>query len=100
MAARRHPQDLDDAGRCRLVAVGGGMGDAQAHEVYQSGAKVSDSGEIVVARSKTTKQSSERKSNAGLPGGACHRARIRATRCLAMTFCVVLSHTIKSDTAG
>jgi hypothetical protein len=33
MAAGRHPQDLDDAGRRRLVAVGRGMGNSQAHEV-------------------------------------------------------------------
>ena len=33
MAARRHPQDLNNPGRRRFVAIGGGMGDAQAHEV-------------------------------------------------------------------
>src|SRR5271168_4340818 len=31
MAARRHPQDLNDAGRGRLVAVAGGMRNSQAH---------------------------------------------------------------------
>ena len=33
MAARRHAQNLDHAGGGRLVAIAGGMGDAQAHEV-------------------------------------------------------------------
>ena len=33
MAAGRHPQDLDDAGGRRLVAIAGGMGNSQAHEV-------------------------------------------------------------------
>src|SRR5262245_59979729 len=33
VAAGRHAQDLDDAGGRRLVAVAGGMGNSQAHEV-------------------------------------------------------------------
>ena len=33
MAARRHPQDLNHAGGRRLVAIAGGMGNSQAHEL-------------------------------------------------------------------
>ena len=33
MAAGRHPQDLNDAGGRRLVAVAGRMGNSQAHEL-------------------------------------------------------------------
>ena len=36
MAAGRHPQDLDHAGRWRIVAVAGGMGDLQTHGVSNS----------------------------------------------------------------
>ena len=32
MAARRHAQDLNDAGGRRLVAIAGGMGNSQAHD--------------------------------------------------------------------
>ena len=47
MAARRHPQDLDHAGGRRLVAIGGGMGNSQAHgftgsEFRHSGARPTD----------------------------------------------------------
>src|SRR5258705_13379061 len=39
----------------------------------------------VIARSVATKQSSSRRKKRGLLCGTCHRARIRATRWLAMT---------------
>src|SRR6266446_2353685 len=43
----------------------------------------------VIARSKATKQSTLTSRQHGLLRGACHRARIRATRWLAMTLSVV-----------
>src|SRR6185437_3864919 len=36
MAPRRHPQDLDHAGGRRRVAIGRGVGDAQAHDVSET----------------------------------------------------------------
>jgi len=40
---------------------------------------------VVIARSKATKQSISPARKYGMLRGACHRARIRATRWLAMT---------------
>src|SRR5258708_36323626 len=62
-----------EAGECENRGEGGGTG----HRYLSS----------VIARSKATKQSSFlcRGDKAGLLRGACHRARVRATRWLAMT---------------
>src|SRR6202035_697514 len=85
MAAGRHPQDLDDSGRRRFVAIGGGMGDAQAHEV-PGGARVRES----------SLRGAKRRSN---PSGG--KVSMDCFAALAMTvFGCAYTRSIKSNTAG
>jgi hypothetical protein len=61
------------------------LGEKFKHSSGASRRGIADSRLAVIARSEATKQSILSLRGYGLLRGACHRARIRATRWLAMT---------------